>query len=156
MNAIHPASTQSDRSFTSSNRPLFVMIATVVCLGLYIASTERPTSSFSTNAQTREKVSLDLLIKDGPQGSVLLENAADRKPVGEFKGEAGFVRTALRGLAAERIRRGIGPELPFRLSLLEDGRLILRDPTTERAIELKAFGSTNAAEFARLLPAAKN
>lgn len=69
-------------------------------------------------------------------------------------GADGFIRATLRGLARERLRRGLGPEVPFRLALHVDGRLTLEDPATERTIELEAFGPTNFGAFARLLPAA--
>jgi putative photosynthetic complex assembly protein len=68
-------------------------------------------------------------------------------------GADGFIRATLRGLARERMRRGLGPEVPFRLVLHVDGRLTLEDPATDRTIELEAFGPTNSGAFARLLPA---
>lgn len=66
-------------------------------------------------------------------------------------GTNGFARGALRGLARERGRRGIGAEPPFRLTRWADGRLSLEDPTTGRRIDLEAFGPTNSAVFARLM-----
>jgi len=69
-------------------------------------------------------------------------------------GGDGFIRATLRGLARERKRRGLGPEVPFRLAQHADGRLTLEDPAISRTIELEAFGSTNSGAFARLLAAA--
>ena len=66
-------------------------------------------------------------------------------------GTNGFARGALRGLARERGRQGIGAEPPFRLTRWADGRLSLEDPTTGRRIDLEAFGPTNSAVFARLM-----
>ena len=66
--------------------------------------------------------------------------------------EDGFIRATVRGLAQERRRRGLDDTIPFRLALRSDGRLTLEDPATARTIQLRAFGPTNAAAFARLLP----
>lgn len=68
-------------------------------------------------------------------------------------GTNGFLRGALRGLARERKRQGIGPEPAFRVSGRSDGRLLLEDPSTGRLIDLGSFGATNAAVFLRLLQA---
>jgi putative photosynthetic complex assembly protein len=44
-------------------------------------------------------------------------------------------------------------DTPFRLTDWTDGRLTLEDRSTGRSVELRAFGATNAAAFARLLTA---
>ncbi len=77
-----------------------------------------------------------------PSGSVVAVLAA---------GEGGFLRGVMRGFARDRKLRGIGPEAPFTLMRRSDGRLTLLDPSTERVVELDAFGPTNTAVFARLL-----
>ncbi len=138
----------------SSNRPFFAMLAAVVALGLYIALTERPQRIFDAQAQAPAKLSADLLFSDANNGAVQVFSYPGKQLVATFSENASFVRTVVRGLAQERIRRGMGPEQPFRLSLLVDGRLTLTDPTTQRAIELGAFGQTNAQQFAKLLTAA--
>ncbi len=71
-------------------------------------------------------------------------------------GTDGFMRATLRGLARERRRNGLGPEVPFELALHVDGSLTLVDPTTARRIELQAFGPSNSGAFARLLTAGPN
>jgi putative photosynthetic complex assembly protein len=58
----------------------------------------------------------------------------------------------VRGLAHDRIRRGLDAGPPFRLSRWADGRLELQDVATGRRIDLRAFGATNRDAFARLLP----
>jgi putative photosynthetic complex assembly protein len=68
-------------------------------------------------------------------------------------GADGFMRATLRGLARERRRNGLGPEVPFELALHADGSLTLVDPTTARRIQLQAFGPSNSGAFARLLTA---
>jgi len=66
-------------------------------------------------------------------------------------GGEGFLRGAMRGLARDRLRAGGTPDLPFRLTAWEDGRLTLEDTANGHIVELHAFGSGNAAAFLRLL-----
>ena len=66
-------------------------------------------------------------------------------------GSNGFVRGALRGLAQERKRRGLGDDVPFELRAHAGGALVLADPATGRRIELASFGPANAGAFARWL-----
>jgi putative photosynthetic complex assembly protein len=57
----------------------------------------------------------------------------------------------MRGLARFRKRDEIGDRPSFKLTHWSDGRVSLEDPTTNRTIELDAFGSTNVGVFAKLL-----
>ena len=91
---------------------------------------------------------------DTAEGDVLALDASTGTPVARFVGEQGFVRGTLRALARERNRRGLGPQAPLQLSALQDGRLILRDPSTGEQIGLEAFGASNLAVFAALRPTA--
>jgi putative photosynthetic complex assembly protein len=86
-----------------------------------------------------------------PDGSIEIFDARSQELVDTVRGEAGFVRDALRGLARERRREGIGAQPPFTLVARTDGRLTLIDPSTGRRVDLESFGPTNAAAFARLL-----
>lgn len=72
--------------------------------------------------------------------------------VARFSGEQGFLRIALRTLARERLRQGLGPQAPFELVGHAHGRLSLRDPATGVRIALESFGPTQRALFARLQP----
>jgi len=63
----------------------------------------------------------------------------------------GFIRGVLRGMARDRLLRGVGRTEPFRLTLFADGALTLFDPSTARNIELGSFGPTNKQSFADLL-----
>lgn len=65
----------------------------------------------------------------------------------------GFLRGTMRGLARERKRMGLGPELPFELIGRADGRLTLVDPGTGRRVDLDAFGPDNSSVFAALMSA---
>ncbi|ALV05500.1 photosynthetic complex assembly protein PuhC [Roseateles depolymerans] len=94
-----------------------------------------------------------LHFEDGADGSIAIRDARSGDLLDTVApGTNGFLRSAVRGLARERKRQGLGPELPFELLGRADGRLTLVDPGTHRRIDLESFGATNAAVFVRLLP----
>jgi putative photosynthetic complex assembly protein len=96
----------------------------------------------------------ELLFEDRPNGSIVVLDARDRRLVETVAPESnGFLRGTMRGLARERKRQGIGPELPFQLIGRTDGRLTLVDPGTGRRVDLESFGPTNAAAFSKLMSA---
>jgi putative photosynthetic complex assembly protein len=96
----------------------------------------------------------DLRFADRADGAILVYEAGSDALVEVMEpGSEGFVRGVLRALARERRSHGGEPSVPFRLALHADGRLTLEDLSTGRLIDLKAFGSTNADAFGRLLPA---
>lgn len=93
-----------------------------------------------------------LYFRDASDGAVHVVDAATLHPVGTVAaGTNAFLRSTVRGLVRERKRRGIGAEIPFRLSAQADGRLLLDDSATGRRIDLAAFGASNAEVFASLL-----
>ena len=96
----------------------------------------------------------DLRFFDRADGSVLIEDAGNGRTAAVIKAgeETGFIRGVMRGLARERRSHGLGNAAPFTLTAWRDGQLSLTDTATGRSIELTAFGSTNRAEFAALLP----
>jgi len=94
---------------------------------------------------------LELRFEDRPDGSVAVIDAGRNQLLDTVVGEAGFLRGALRGLARERRKLGLGPEQPFQLIGRADGRLTLVDPATSQRIDLESFGPTNAAVFMRFM-----
>ena len=93
----------------------------------------------------------ELRFEDRPDGSVAVIDAPTKTVIHTITGENGFFRGALRGLARERKRNGLGSEQPFQLIGRADGRLTLVDPATGQRIDLESFGPTNAAVFARFM-----
>ena len=90
--------------------------------------------------------------EDRANGSIVILDARDNHLVETVAPESnGFLRGTMRGLARERKRHGVGPELAFRLVGRADGRLTLHDPGTGRRVDLESFGPTNAAVFAKLM-----
>lgn len=94
----------------------------------------------------------DVTFADRQDGALIVTDAHDRAVVGVVEpGTNGFLRATMRGLARQRMQQGIGRDAAFRLTAWQDGRLTLEDPTTNRRLDLEAFGPTNAAAFAIFL-----
>ncbi len=100
----------------------------------------------------------DLRFEDRADGSVAIVDAHDGVDVSVVPpGEGGFVRATLRGLARERRREDAGGrEIPFRVTVWQDGRLTLEDTATGRLVDLGAFGQTQVETFARLVIAGRS
>ncbi len=94
-----------------------------------------------------------LAFADTEDGAVRVSDAATGERLAELRGEQGFLRGVLRGLARERRAQQVGASTPYTLSLHTDGRLLISDPQTGQRIDLASFGPDNAAVFARWLPA---
>jgi putative photosynthetic complex assembly protein len=127
--------------------------AALIALTILAAGTGRLSGIGVAHVPVSQPVAtVELRFEDQPDGSV----AVYQLPQGETlavlaPGTNGFIRGVMRGLARERRQHDVGAQPPFRLTRWEDGGLSLEDPTTGRRIELKAFGPTNADDFARLL-----
>jgi putative photosynthetic complex assembly protein len=98
--------------------------------------------------------STELHFVDLPDGMIsVIDAAAGQEITRLHSGEDGFMRSVMRGMVRERKAKGIGAEIPFQLSVWEDGLVSLIDPATHRRVELSAFGPDNVAAFTRLLAA---
>lgn len=139
----------------ASSLVLFALAATTL-----VRVTGTPPSASPAALRAEGKIELvatrDLRFLDRADGSVLIEDTktGGTAAVIEAGQETGFIRGVMRGLARERRSHGFGNEAPFTLSAWRDGELSLTDTATGRSIELTAFGSTNRAAFAALLPGA--
>lgn len=93
-----------------------------------------------------------LFFKDIPNGDVAVVDAVQELPITTLTtGEDGFMRSVMRGFARERKASGLGQEIPFRLTVWQNGSVSLIDPATGRVVELSAFGPDNVGAFTRLL-----
>jgi putative photosynthetic complex assembly protein len=132
-------------------RGVLVALAALVLVALAAVSAVR-LSGVDIHAPDAVAVTTRALrFEDRPDGSIAVIDAQSLASVATITGQSGFVRGTLRGLARERKRSGLGPELPFELIGRADGRLTLHDPATGRSVDLESFGPVNAGEFARLL-----
>ena len=97
--------------------------------------------------------SVDLRFADRPDGSIRVTEAGAGAVVATLApGTNGFVRGVMRGMARDRMSRGLGAQVPFRLSRDTAGRLWLQDLATRRLVDLEAFGGDNRTAFAVFLP----
>lgn len=92
-----------------------------------------------------------LWFQDLPDGSIAVVDANTQQTIETVRGEAGFLRGALRVLSHERLRRGLDARDPFELHRRQDGRLTLLDPKTGVRLDLESFGPQHAGSFARLM-----
>ncbi len=129
---------------------IFGMVALGVC-GAVAGSLAGPRAVEETGSVVAAR---DLRFADRSDGAVVITDTGLNQVVDVLHGEQGFIRATLRGLARTRKSEGVGAEPSFRLTAWSDGRLTLDDSSTGRHVELQAFGSTNVASFARLLPLA--
>ncbi|MEL7445128.1 MAG: photosynthetic complex assembly protein PuhC [Pseudomonadota bacterium] len=142
-----------------------VMMASVVVISIALTASvtlgffERQAvpSEIRAAAGTDEVSSRTLRFFDEPDGTVRIEDGASGEALASYgPGTGGFVRSTARSLVHGRRIRGIGSEVPFTLTLWDNGQLTLRDPTTDRAVELASFGDTNRAVFSELLNEGSN
>lgn len=118
--------------------------------GRYVIS-QQPVQSFEEQEQVA--ASVDLIFSDQADGSVLVKNAANNAQVMVIAaGDGAFLRAVIRGYARDRRARSISEDTPFRLYRLVDSRFVFEDTGTNRRVNLRAFGTTQQADFARLLP----
>ena len=131
--------------------PLYGAVA-LVAVALTAVTLVRVTDANAPPALAASVVERSLNFKDRADGGIDVIDAQNQRVLEVVApGTNGFLRSTLRGLARERMRRSIGPEAPFRLVARSDGRLTLEDPATGRHVDLEAFGPANSGAFARLL-----
>lgn len=139
------------------NTPLPLLIAAALLIGTVLAITtvSKFTGFGSLDVSTGTQVErLALNFRDEPDGGVGAYDPVSGEQVFEYApGAGGFVRTALRALALDRRKAGIGPEPAYELTRTSKGQFLLHDPSTSKSITLNAFGSTNAGDFAQLFDA---
>ena len=132
--------------------PLFALGALVLASVLTVAAV-RITGVGVVRVPDAPTVAVrEFRFEDRPDGSIVVLDASGKQLVDTVApGSNGFLRGTMRGLARERMRQGVGRELPFRMVGHSDGRLTLEDPGTGRRVDLGSFGPTNAAVFAQIM-----
>jgi putative photosynthetic complex assembly protein len=125
--------------------------AGMIALALVAAVIGRVEGPLPDAAPSVAAAERDLRFEDRADGAIVVSNAVDGRVVEVVTGQSGFLRGTLRGLARARKLAGVGEQAPFHLTAWADGRVTLDDPSTDRHIDLEAFGPTNTAVFARLL-----
>lgn len=137
-------------------RGLLLGIGALVLFALSVTAVSRLTGFGASRVSTPEvTTSLSVRFVDQEDGLVEALAADSGRVLARWgKGEGGFVRVTLRGLARERRALGVGAQPPFVLARDAGGRLFLSDPETGHRVTLDAFGRDNAAQFAALIETA--
>jgi putative photosynthetic complex assembly protein len=149
MRAVHSVHAQPDRI----PRWLVRAIAVMLLLVLGGVGAMRMSGFSPTVAPPAALAQRALAFADTSDGAVRVSDASTGELLAELRGEQGFLRGVLRGLARDRRAKSVGQGPPYLLSLHADGRLLITDPETAQRIDLASFGPDNAAVFARWLPA---
>jgi putative photosynthetic complex assembly protein len=130
--------------------PLYSAFALVgaVVLGVMAARLTPPPQAMVADTVVQQQ----LRFVDRNDGGINVLDASSGAVIGDVApGTNGFLRSTVRGMARERIRRGVGPDVAFVLAEHRDGRITFDDPVTNRHVDLAAFGATNKQAFARFL-----
>ena len=126
-----------------------VLVAVMIAIGF--AARSGPHGGAPPAAATPLRTA-DLVMRDQPDGSIVVVTAGGQPVTTIARNTNPFVRVVLSGLVRERRLEGEGsPSIPFHLTRWLDGRLTIDDIATGKLIELEAFGPTNEDAFARLL-----
>lgn len=141
-----------------SAQVILVALAALVMLITAATLTARLTgytaSSIPESAVVQRR---DIGFKDLDAGEVVVFDWQSQDELKRLAaGEGSFLRGVVRSLV--RQRRGMSGDLnvPFLLTRHSDGRLVITDSATGESIDLVAFGQTNIAVFAELLPATRS
>lgn len=141
--------------FRNDPFPRKVLIAFAVLMGttvLLVAAARLSGYNASQVPPSPVVQSRDLRFTEGPDGVLMVLDVADGSTVATLPaGGDGFLRGVLRATSRGRKGAHVGPDTPYRLARLADGRLTLKDLGTQRVIELNSFGPTNVASFAIFL-----
>ncbi len=132
--------------------PLFAVGALVVA-SLLAVSAVRFTGVGAMQVADAPAVEVrEFRFEDRPDGSIVVLDGSGGHVIDTVApGTNGFLRGTMRGLARERMRQGVSPQLPFRMTGRADGKLTLEDPGTGRRVDIGSFGPTNAAVFAQIM-----
>jgi putative photosynthetic complex assembly protein len=149
MNTTAPAAPAAD---TMPRGPLWAIGALLLVALVGVASV-RLSGVEIREPDAAAVATRSLRFEDRPDGSVAVLDATSGRQIHAIQGEAGFLRGALRAMARERRKQGLGSAPAFELIARADGRLTLVDPATGERVDLESFGPTNAGAFAQLLTA---
>ncbi|MBI1265635.1 MAG: hypothetical protein GC187_12990 [Alphaproteobacteria bacterium] len=125
----------------------------IVVLTVILAAVASFTGSGARYAPEGVPVAVtELLFEDGERGLVTVHDAATgARLIAYGENEGVFVRAIMRTVARQRRMRGLGREIPVRLTRFDGGQLWLIDPASGVDLYLNAFGPDNLAAFAEIM-----
>lgn len=134
---------------------VLLAVAALLSFTIIMIAVARITGTMLDQApMTAEVQSRDIVFMDREDGSTDVKDVATGEVIQTLPpGSEGFIRGVLRSLA--RQRKGYDATLaePFHLARRQSGDLTLKDPVTGILLDLRAYGETNQASFAALMPA---
>jgi putative photosynthetic complex assembly protein len=144
---------QSAAPISNFPRAPLIAVGTLILASLLAVSAVRFTGVGGLHVADAPALEVrEFRFEDRPDGSIVVLDASGRQLIDTVApGTNGFLRGTMRGLARERMRQGVSPQLPFRMIGRADGGLTLEDPGTGRRVDLGSFGPTNAAVFAHIM-----
>jgi putative photosynthetic complex assembly protein len=144
------APTQSHPDYTSR---LFVLaVAALVLASLLVVGTAGWWRDVPTPSTEVPRTSLVLRFVEQPDGGLSVVDVSTGREFDHLAaGENGFLRTMIRVIRRDIHRTDATISMPFRIEAWQDYRVTLTDSATERRVDLRAFGPTNAEVFIRWL-----
>ena len=126
--------------------PPLIAVAAVALIGVVALMPTRPLQDGATVVASKR-----LRFVEQRDGSMDVLDAATGRLAGVVPTvKDGFVPGMLHGMSIIRRHDGVAQNLPYRITEMSDGRVLLIDPPTRSEIDLESFGRGNAASFCSL------
>ncbi len=133
-------------------RAMLLMVVVTVVLVAFARLTDRPL--VAAPPQGIPMVSERIIVLAGDMAGRALVTDMDGRVIADLPGDqGGFVAGIWRVTQRERMLRGLPDDLPLRLVLYEDSRLVIYDDFTDWRAQLIGFGIDNYRVFYNLLDA---
>lgn len=144
------AQTQRNPDYISK---LFILVvSSMILVTLAVVGTAGWWREAAAPSAEAPRISLVLrFIEQADGGLSVVDMATGREFDHLAAGENGFLRTMIRVIRRDILRTDATISMPFRIEAWQDHRVTLTDSATERRVDLRAFGPTNAEVFIRWL-----
>lgn len=141
----------------SETKPFMFIFAGLVLIILLIGSARlagyQPPSSLPNEPALQSR---EIAVEDSTLGSVVVRDAKTGEQIAIYKsGEGSFFRATLRTLVHDRMHKGLTQNGNFRLEMHSGNQLFLIDEVSRKTLSMNAFGPSNTAVFAALMPTSK-
>lgn len=135
-------------------RGVLIAVASLLSFTIIMIAIARLTGVMMPQAPvTAEVQGRDIAFLEQLDGSMKVTDAQTGELLQTLPpGSEGFIRGVLRSMARQRKGYDAALSVPFRLARRANGELTLEDPVTGILMDLRAFGETNQAAFAVLIP----
>lgn len=134
---------------TALLRGILVLLAFVLTLVFYASWTDRPPEAQPPKgAILAERI---IHLQGTVAGAARILDADGTEIIQYAPGDGGFVSTIDRVIKRERFRVGAANDGVVHVRMREGKRMSIYDPSTDREIEIEAFGRDNIAQFEALV-----